>query len=58
MMEAFSHLVERAVRGGFLTGFHVEGREGRGVEISHCEAEDDQVTYLCWLLMWFDLYQC
>ena len=51
MMVAFSQLIERAIRGGFLTAFHLEGRGAKGVELSHllftydtlifCEAIDD-----------------
>ena len=51
VVEAFSQLIKRAVRGGFLTAFHLEGRGAKGVELSHllfaydtlifCEAIDD-----------------
>ena len=63
-MEAFSCLLKRAVAKGFLTSCMVWGRRGEGVQISHllftddmlifCEAKEDQLTHLCWLLMWFE----
>ena len=49
MMEAFTHLVQKAVRRGFLTACHMGGRGGKGAEISQ-----EHMTYLCWLLIWFE----
>ena len=63
-MEVFSCLLKRAVSGGFLSPCSVRGRKGEGVQVSHllfaddalifCEAKEEQLTYLCWLLMWFE----
>ena len=63
-MEALSCLLKRAVCGGFLSACQVRGREREGVEVSHLlfaddtlifsEAHEEQMTFLCWLLMWFE----
>ena len=63
-MEALCCLLKRAKEGGFLLGWQFNGREGVGVEISHllfaydtlvfCEPSLNQLTYLSWLLMWFE----
>ncbi|RVW64196.1 hypothetical protein CK203_046361 [Vitis vinifera] len=63
-MEALSRLILRAVGGGFLSGCRVNGRSGDGALVSHllfadntlvfCEASEDQMVYLSWLLMWFE----
>ena len=55
-------------RGGvfeeFLTGCRIRGRGGDGVQITHlvfandtlvfCDASYEQMTFLSWLLMWFE----
>ena len=63
-MEVLSFLLKRVVNGGFLTTCKVKGRGGEGAQVSHllfvddtlvfCEASQDQMTYLCWTLMWFE----
>ncbi|RVX23342.1 putative ribonuclease H protein [Vitis vinifera] len=63
-MEVFSCLMRRAISGGFLSGWRIRGRGGEGIMISHllfaddtlvfCEESQDQLTYLSWLLMWFE----
>ncbi|RVW91675.1 LINE-1 reverse transcriptase-like [Vitis vinifera] len=63
-MEAFSRLIHRAMRGGFLSGCKINGRRGDGTLVSHllfaddtlvfCDSSQDQMTYLSWLLMWFE----
>ena len=63
-MEVFSVFIKRAVEGDFLSGCRVKGRSEEGVLISHllfaddtlvfCKPSQDQLTYLSWLLMWFE----
>ncbi|RVX12162.1 hypothetical protein CK203_010678 [Vitis vinifera] len=63
-MEMFSCLLRRAISGGFLSGWKVRGWRGEGILISQllftdstlvfCEESHDQLTYLSWLLMWFE----
>ncbi|RVW84765.1 LINE-1 retrotransposable element ORF2 protein [Vitis vinifera] len=63
-IEALSRLLLKAQEGGFISGFTVGGRGGDGEEISHllfaddtiifCKASQEQVSHLCWLLMWFE----
>ena len=63
-MEALSRLIFRAVRGGFLSGCRIKGRSGDGAVVTHllfaddtlvfCEASQDQMAHLSWLLMWFE----
>ena len=57
-------MLKRAVSGGFLLPCSVRGRRGKRVQVSHllfvddtlifCEAKEEQLMYLCWLLMWFE----
>ena len=64
VMEALSCLIKRAVRIGFLSPCQVKGRRSEGVKIYHllfvddtlifCKANEDQVTFLSWFLMWFE----
>ncbi|WJZ99546.1 hypothetical protein VitviT2T_017981 [Vitis vinifera] len=63
-MEALSCLINRAVRGGFLSSCRLRGRSGSGIQVSHllfaddtlvfCEDFQDQMAILSWLLMWFE----
>ena len=61
--EVLSRLLLEARDDGFILRFKVGGRGGGGEEISHllfvddtsvCEASKKQVTFLYWLLMWFE----
>ena len=63
-MEALSCLINKAVRGGFLSGCKLRGRGGNGIQVSHllfaddtlvfCKDSQDQMAVLSWLLMWFE----
>ena len=63
-MEALSCLINRAVRGGFLSSCRLRGRSGSGIQVSHllfaddtlvfCEDSQDQMAILSWLLLWFE----
>lgn len=60
-METLSLLLKRAKEGGFILGFKVGGKGGKGVKVSHfpfvddtlvfCEACKDQLLHLHWTLM-------
>ena len=64
-MEVFSALLKRAMEGGFILGCMVKGKSEEGVLISHLLFADDtlvfykasqgHLTYLSWLLMWFEV---
>ncbi|RVW24664.1 putative ribonuclease H protein [Vitis vinifera] len=63
-MEALSCLINKAVRGGFLSDCRLRGRGGNGIQVSHllfaddtlvfCKDSQDQMAVLSWLLMWFE----
>lgn len=64
-LEVLSCILERVKEDGFLSGFKVNGRVKEGLEVSHllfaddtlvfCEASTTHLTYLNWLLMWFEV---
>ena len=64
VMEVFSSFFKRVVDGGFMSSCRVQGRSEEGVQISHllftddtlvfCQASQDHLTYLSWLLIWFE----
>ena len=61
-MQVFSSFLKRAMDGGFMSGCKVKSE--KGVQISHllladdtlvfCQASQNHLTYLNWLLMWFE----
>ena len=62
-MEAFSLLLDRAAKGGFISGYKFKGRNGTERQITHlfvadtfvsCKDTKDQMAYLSWILAWFE----
>ncbi|KAJ9686353.1 hypothetical protein PVL29_015315 [Vitis rotundifolia] len=63
-MEVLSVLIRRAVEGGYISGCNIRRGNGPAAIISHllfaddtivfCEAKKDYLTYLSWILMWFE----
>ena len=64
-IDALSSLINRTMSEGFLFGCRVKERGGDGTQITHllsaddtlvfCEASHDHMTYLSWLLIWFEV---
>ncbi len=64
VMESFSRLMDRAVRGGYLSGFTVGNSEGMDVMVTHllfaddtlmfCDAAPPQIEQLGCFLTWFE----
>ena len=64
-MKVFSCILKRAIDGDFLLGCRVKGRSGERVQVFHLLFVDDtlvfyqasqyQITYLSWLLIWFEV---
>ncbi|KAJ9671525.1 hypothetical protein PVL29_025297 [Vitis rotundifolia] len=63
-MEVLSALINKAVEGGFISGCRLRGSEGIEMNVSHplfaddtiifCEARKEYMTYLGWILAWFE----
>ena len=63
-MEVLSVLITRVVEGGFIYGCRIWRGRGQVVNISHllfvddtivfCEAKKEFLTYLSWILFWFE----
>ena len=63
-IEVLSILLRRAMSGGFISGCTIIGKEGADFSISRllyaddtiifCEAKEDQLLYLNWVLLWFE----
>ena len=64
-IEAFCCLLRRAREGGYLFGFKVNGKDSERMKVFHflfvddtlifCGATQAQMTYLSWLVMWFEV---
>ena len=60
-MEVFSLLIDKAISGGFLIGYTLNGSNGEVVTVSHllfaddtlvfCRDSEDQMVYLSWILL-------
>ncbi|WJZ89517.1 hypothetical protein VitviT2T_008733 [Vitis vinifera] len=63
-MEVLSAFIRRAVEGGCISGCRIQRGRGQAVNISHllfaddaivfCEAKKDDMTFLSWILCWFE----
>ena len=63
VMEALSKMLDRAMEGGFLSGFSVDNNGGNALSISHllyandtlicCGAEPEQLWHLRGVFIWF-----
>ena len=64
VMEALSRMLDRAIDGGFISGFQVGSEEANLPMVSHllfvnntlifCEVDPDQILHLGFLLTWFE----
>ena len=63
-MEVLSVLIRRAMKGGFISGCNIWRGSGSVANITHllfaddtivfCEAKKEDMTYLSWILCWFE----
>ena len=64
VMEAFSRMMDEAVRGGYISSFFVGGRDTSHLMLSHllfaddtiifCDAVPDHILYLRFVLTWLE----
>ena len=64
-MEVFSILVDKATSRGYLLGFNLVNRGGEVMQLTHllfaddtlefCSDSKDQLAYLNWILLWFEV---
>ena len=64
-MEVFSILVDKATSRGFLLGFNLVNRGEEEMQLTHllfaddtlefCSDSKDQLAYLNWILLWFEV---
>ena len=63
-MEVISLLIDKAKRGGFLSGYNIRSINGEVTNVSHllfvddtlifCKDLDDEMLYLSWILLYFE----
>ena len=63
-MEALSLMIDKAVEGGYISGYKFKGINGTVSQITHllfvedtlvfCKDFEEQMTFLSWILAWFE----
>ena len=63
-MEVLFRLIDKAVMGGFLSGYKLRNRVEEEITITHvlfaddtlifCKDSRDEMDFLSWTLMWFE----
>ena len=64
-MEALSLMIDKAAKGGYISGYIFKGRDNIVKQIIHllfvddtlffCKNTEEHMTHLCWILAWFEV---